>query len=108
MSRSLRARLERLEKHAPTTRITVWDVGAWLCGERVTPAVRAQLESAAEAREVECARADEGSRIGMLYRAELTRLGLHQPETLRGIDLIEEVIRLTAMPDGLVQGLVQG
>jgi hypothetical protein len=40
----------------------------------------------------------EGHPAGRVYRAELTRLGLPQPETLRGIDIIEETIRLVGVP----------
>jgi len=40
----------------------------------------------------------ENHPAGRVYRAELTRLGLPQPETLRGIDIIEEAIRLVGVP----------
>jgi hypothetical protein len=36
----------------------------------------------------------ESSALGKMYRQELAILGLPQPESLLGIDLIEELIRL--------------
>ena len=35
---------------------------------------------------------------GRAYRTQLALLGLPQPETLRGIDIIEEAIRLAGVP----------
>jgi hypothetical protein len=44
------------------------------------------------------ARCIEGNPAGKCYREELARLGLPQPPTLVGIDLIEESIRLAGIP----------
>jgi hypothetical protein len=59
---------------------------------------RALLESLLAEGKAEAARRSEDGPNGKRYRAELTRLGLPQPPTLAGINLIEEVIRLAGIP----------
>jgi hypothetical protein len=43
--------------------------------------------------------------LGRGYRMELDRLGLPQPETLKRIDPLDEVIRLRGIPAPLNNGL---
>jgi hypothetical protein len=62
-------------------------------GERSEAAAEA-LQQLFDEGATEHARQLEFQPSGRLYRAELARLGLPQPETLRGVDVIGETIRL--------------
>lgn len=50
-------------------------------------------------------RAHEESSAGKICRRELARLGLPQPADLDGIDLVEEIFRVTALtPEEVAKG----
>jgi len=96
----IRSRLARIESrpHAPAPlfswdEFTLEDDGA--PDSSRAEAWSAMLEEAEQAH----ARAMEEHPAGLAYRAEVHRLGMPQPETLRGIDLIEECIRLAGLAD---------
>jgi hypothetical protein len=57
-----------------------------------------QLQRLLDQAEAEHARCMEQSVAGKLYREQLARLGLPQPETLADIDSIEEALRLVGIP----------
>lgn len=104
MSR-FRGRLERLERDrrepvpsAPAP-LTGELVLKWILGPpALTPRDREAFVATWDAGAAAHARFLEASPTGKLYREELARLGLAQPETLAGVDVIEELLKLTGMP----------
>jgi hypothetical protein len=111
MRSSLRSRLDRLERAPRDTESTglpprFWDILAGgLNWEDLDDAEYEQLLRFCEQAEAEHARCLESQPVGVLYREQLARLGLPQPATLAGVDLIEETIRLAGIrsPDGRSQ-----
>jgi hypothetical protein len=101
---SLRNRLDRLEQRQSRSGVDPLPFWFWsaLSGSAIPDdadeADVARVEAIAEEAEAEHARAMEKHPVGLFYRQELARLGLPQPATLTGIDLIEECIRLAGIP----------
>lgn len=94
MSRTHRARLDRLEKMAPPRGIGAWDIILCMTGAEMSPAHRARVEAYMAEEKVKRSRAIEESADGKFYRAELARLGEPQPDTLDEVDFAEEWMRL--------------
>jgi hypothetical protein len=109
MTRYLRGRLDRLEKAQPDTengsaRFSHVFTKALLAPETLTRDEREELALMMKMAEVDCARAAEASNAGRLYRQELARLALPRPNSLAGIDVIEECIRLAGLPSPNANG----
>jgi hypothetical protein len=76
-----------------------WEVlGGLVDPQDLDPAAQEQLRRFREQAEAEHVRCLDSQPAGIVYRRELTRLGLPQPATLAGIDVIEECIRLAGIP----------
>ena len=76
-----------------------WDIVGGLAAPEILNAdEQEQLRRFMEEGEAEHARRMEEHPAGKLYREGLARLGLPQPATLAGIDIIEECIRLAGIP----------
>src|SRR5438309_1911919 len=101
---SLKRRLDHLECRQPapeTNRLPphFWDIMFGVMDpEDLDRTEQEQLRRLIEEAEAEHARCLENSPAGKFYREELARLGLPQPATLAGIDIIEEAIRLAGIP----------
>ena len=63
----------------------------------LTPGQREWVRATTEQDRAESLQALEGSTAGRLYREQLTRLGVPQPEALEDIDVVEEAIRLVGL-----------
>jgi hypothetical protein len=79
---------------APPRGIGAWDIVLHLTGSPMPPALKARVEAHLAEEKVKRSRAIEASADGQFYRAELTRLGLPQPDTLDGVDFAAEWMRL--------------
>src|SRR5262249_18900039 len=102
--RGWRRRLERLERRHPGPEAAHLPRHLWriLCGAvdlgDLDVAEHEKLRRFIEEAEAAHARCMERNPAAKCYREQLTRLGLPQPPTLVGIDLIEESIRLAGIP----------
>jgi hypothetical protein len=102
---SLKGRLDRLERRQPAQEANrlpphFWEIIAGVADPEILDAdeqeqFRRFIEEGGEAEHARCM---ENHPAGKCYREELARLGLPQPPTLAGIDIIEECIRLAGIP----------
>jgi hypothetical protein len=99
---SLRQRLDRLERGLDATMDHSFP-RELLSKPNLQPKEAQTLTEFFEAGETEHARCMEQSAAAKCYRQQLTQLGLPQPESLRGIDVVEEIIRLADRPSATRQ-----
>ena len=106
MSRNLRARLDRLERQAPADQtVGAWDRMLYMFGRPVAPFIRARIEAERiEAERIkhdaQRVRARAPSSIERIYHEELARLVMPEPNNLAELNLVEEILRLAAVPSG--------
>jgi hypothetical protein len=103
MSR-LRTRLDRLERAAGGSDLsdsapTLLELARHtLAPESCTAGDRDRIESFLRAHPAKAPRAPKSSPAARLYREELARRGLPQPESLVGIEPFDELMRLDPVP----------
>jgi hypothetical protein len=84
----------RLEQEVTSRPPVFWDLLASADALKRAEGWKQLQEAATVAHGAEAEKLLEESEIGREYRAELARLGRPQPESLVGIDLVEELLRL--------------
>jgi hypothetical protein len=100
MSKNIVGRVARIERTRTLTREShqklaiQWKYLNIGCIDDLDPKEIDELEAFLEEAERHRGLSLENSALGKEYRQELARLGLPQPESLLGIDLIEAVIQL--------------
>jgi hypothetical protein len=92
-------RLERRQAEVDDVLPLLWQIlSGEVSPEDIPIAVQEQLQRLLDQAEAEHDRFAEQSVAGKLYREQIVRLGLPQPETLADIDIIEEALRLVGIP----------
>ena len=111
MSHNIRGRIERLEQQRHADPGNGWCPHFWscittrrVCGEEVQEGCKGKVCGFSRERLADMfsgrahSLAMETHPAGVLFRKELSRLGLAQPESLGDIDLYGECIRLVGIP----------
>jgi hypothetical protein len=100
MSKNIVGRVTRIERTRTLSRESHQQPAIqWIflnrgCIDNLNPEEIEALETFLEESERHYELSQENSELGKKYRQELARLGLPQPESLLGINLIEAVIQL--------------
>jgi hypothetical protein len=97
----IRSRLIRLERELGTAAerpLPIWQlINGSMTEADLSPDELERWRAMWVAAKADSARASEASPAGKLYREQLARLGLPQPDTLADIDVIGEAIRLVGV-----------